>query len=100
MKTLILSINDLRDIINEIGLNSLMDELIARMEQAIFDFELDKTIVPARDGFEYHEPNLGLLEWMPLLQIEEQVIMKMVGYHPSKKYCRTTAEAAAAWGVA
>ena len=83
MKTLILSINDIRDIIIEIGLNSLMDELITRMEQAILEFDLDKTIVPARDGFEYHEPNSGLLEWMPLLQIGERVTMKVVSYHPS-----------------
>jgi ornithine cyclodeaminase/alanine dehydrogenase-like protein (mu-crystallin family) len=83
MKTLILSINDIRDIISEIGLNSLMDELIIRMERAIFEFDLDKTLVPAREGFEYHEPHSGLLEWMPLLQIGEQVTMKVVSYHPS-----------------
>jgi ornithine cyclodeaminase/alanine dehydrogenase-like protein (mu-crystallin family) len=83
MKTLILSINDIRDIINEIGLDSLMDVLITRMEQAIFEFDFDKTIAPVRDGFEYHEPNSGLLEWMPLLQIGEQVTMKVVSYHPS-----------------
>lgn len=83
MKTLILSIDDIKDIINEIGLNSLMDELITRMEQSIFEIDFDKTIVPAREGFEYHEPKPGLLEWMPLLQIGEQATMKVVSYHPS-----------------
>jgi len=52
------------------------------LEEAFCRFDPQQTRVPVRDGFNYSFPRSGLLEWMPLLQAGEHVLMKMVGYHP------------------
>jgi ornithine cyclodeaminase len=39
--------------------------------------------IPTRSGFTYHNPYLGLLEWMPVMQRGAEIAIKMVGYHPS-----------------
>ena len=59
-----------------------MDELIDRLDKAFRSFDPQRTKVPVRSGFNYSLPRSGLLEWMPLLQSGEHVLMKMVGYHP------------------
>ncbi len=82
MKTTVLSQTDIQAIVVEIGVDRLMDELIARLEEAFQNFDPRQTAVPVRDGFSYSSPRSGLLEWMPLLQTGEHVLMKMVGYHP------------------
>ena len=38
--------------------------------------------IPARSGFNYNVPQLGLIEWMPLYQVGSKVTIKIVGYHP------------------
>ena len=82
MKTTVLSQLDIQTIVVQVGVDRLMDELIARLEDAFRSFDPQQTIVPVRDGFNYSSPRSGLLEWMPLLQSGEHVLMKMVGYHP------------------
>ena len=46
-----------------------------------FDPEVDQTL--PRYGFTYSSPNEGLIEWMPAMRAQEQVALKIVGYHPS-----------------
>ena len=82
MKTIVLSQLDIQTIVLEIGVDRLMDELIASLDEAFRSFDPRQTSVPVRDGFNYSSPRSGLLEWMPLLQAGEHVLMKMVGYHP------------------
>ena len=82
MKTTVLSQSDIQAIVAEIGIDRLRDELIARVDEAFCNFDPQQTAVPVRDGFNYSSPRSGLLEWMPLLQTGEHVLMKMVGYHP------------------
>ena len=79
MKTLILSIDDIRSIVHQTGLDNLMDEMIKRLESALRNFDEEKTVIPLRDGFEYDEPESGLLEWMPLLQVGEKATKKSSG---------------------
>lgn len=87
-KTLILSSSDIEHIVREVGLDEIMDRLIENMTTAFVDFDNEKTIIPIRSGFNYTQPELGLIEWMPLYHKGEQVLVKMVGYHPNnpKKY--------------
>ena len=79
MKTTVLSQLDIQAIVVEAGVDRLMDELIVRLDEAFRSFDPQQTSVPVRDGFSYTSPRSGLLEWMPLLQTGEHILMKMVG---------------------
>ena len=82
METLLLTISDTRAIVQEVGLNTLMDAMIARLTHAFETFSPAKSIVPMREGFNYTKPHVGLIEWMPIMEIGGNVTVKMVGYHP------------------
>lgn len=60
-----------------------MDQLMDQLETALLDFDAKRVEVPARSGFYYQNPQLGLMEWMPVFRKEEAVLVKMVGYHPA-----------------
>ncbi len=82
--SLVLTAADIQEIIEAVGLHVIMDELIENLYSAILGFSSENTIIPIRSGFNYLSPNEGLIEWMPLRDIEaEEVSFKMVGYHPS-----------------
>lgn len=82
MTTLILSQLDIQSIITHVGVDELMDQLISKLDDAFRDFDPQHTKIPVRDGFNYSTPRQGLLEWMPMLETGEHVLMKIVGYHP------------------
>ncbi|HMR63511.1 MAG TPA: ornithine cyclodeaminase family protein [Anaerolineae bacterium] len=82
MKTMILSTDDLRTIVQAVGLDALMDHLIKRLLEAFQSFDPVQTVVPLRAGFQYAEPQPGLIEWMPVMRAGEAVALKIVGYHP------------------
>ncbi len=88
METIILSVNDIRQIIHHIGLDTLMDQMIARLTASIEVYDEERTIVPPRSGFQYTEPHLGLIEWMPVMEMGNTVTVKTVGYHPSNPTAR------------
>ena len=81
-RTLILSGNDVNTIVEKFGLNSLMDSLIERLTKAVKEFDISKTEIPIRSGFNYQSENPGLVEWMPVHRKGEEVVIKVVGYHP------------------
>ncbi|MEL6128448.1 MAG: ornithine cyclodeaminase family protein [Cyanobacteria bacterium J06627_3] len=82
LKTLVLSVEDIRLIVEHVGLDGLMDEMIARLIHAFEQFDPTKTVVPVRTGFSYDRPHMGLVEWMPLFEKYRQIVVKAVGYHP------------------
>ncbi|MEM6698841.1 MAG: ornithine cyclodeaminase family protein [Bacteroidota bacterium] len=82
LQTLVLTVDDIRSIITQVGLDALMDEMIIRLAQAFRQFDAAKTVVPVRTGFSYEQPHVGLLEWMPLFEKYRQIVVKAVGYHP------------------
>ena len=82
MLTMIVGRDDVARIVEAVGLDALMDEMIDRLSAAITSFDETTTRVRARDGFHYQEPDLGLLEWMPVMQTGEATTIKVVGYHP------------------
>ena len=83
MKTILLSAHELRHIIQHVGLDELMDEMIRRLTDTLRNFDASKIVNPTRDGFTYTEPHIGLVEWMPVWEIGGRVTIKIVGYHPS-----------------
>ena len=81
--SLVLGSRDVEIIIKRFGLNELMDELIARLDRAIKSYNHEKVIIPVRSGFCYDQPQSGLIEWMPLMNSGDKVMIKVVGYHPT-----------------
>lgn len=83
MKTIILSASDVKGIVQSVGLNQLMTAMIDRLTTALQQYESTSYTIPSRSGFTYHNPYLGLLEWMPVMQRESEIAIKIVGYHPA-----------------
>lgn len=82
METIIASTNDIRLIVQHVGIDALMDEMIERLTSASVAYDPCETNIPARAGFQYDRPDTGLLEWMLAMQTSSSVTLKMVGYHP------------------
>ena len=80
--TLFLSFDDIKEIIHQVGIDQLMDDMIFDIESAFKSYDITKTTTPKRSGFNYEKPYVGLLEWMPLLKVEDEIMLKIVGYHP------------------
>lgn len=83
MKTRVLDRHHIARIATDVGLDALMDQMIGRVTTAIRNFDSGRTLVLPRDGFQYEEPDVGLLEWMPVMHTAEMTTIKVVGYHPS-----------------
>ncbi|MEM6287616.1 MAG: ornithine cyclodeaminase family protein [Bacteroidota bacterium] len=81
MDTLLLTGDDVHQIARRVGLDALMDALIARLTEAFEAYDAATTHIPERDGLTYTAPVTGLLEWMPCRQGTEATV-KTVGYHP------------------
>jgi ornithine cyclodeaminase/alanine dehydrogenase-like protein (mu-crystallin family) len=88
MKTLVLSIHDIHTLVNRVGLHRLMDEMIDRLVAALQEYNRETHVIPARGGFHYCEPGLGLLEWMPSMKVGVHATIKIVGYHPTNPILR------------
>lgn len=88
--TLILTRDDIRQLVFETGLDSLMDEMIERLTTAMRTFNLDDADIPPRQGFRYTRPDPGLIEWMPCMYNGgRQATIKIVGYHPANARARS-----------
>jgi ornithine cyclodeaminase/alanine dehydrogenase-like protein (mu-crystallin family) len=83
VQTRVLGANDLADIVTAVGLDRLLDELIEALVHALDDHDEEVLVTPDRDGFHYEKPDLGLLEWMPSMELGRAVAIKTVGYHPT-----------------
>jgi len=81
-ETIIIDSKAVNEIIISKGLNQVMDDLTFELEKALLDYNDKVTHIPARSGFNYEKPFLGLVEWMPLMKQGEEVVIKVVGYHP------------------
>ncbi|NTX62492.1 ornithine cyclodeaminase family protein [Myxococcus sp. CA051A] len=82
-RTLLVTRSDLRCIVEELGADALMDELIRALTEALRTFDGELTEVRKRDGFLLDHPRQpGCLEWMPVMQRGSAVTVKMVSYSP------------------
>lgn len=83
-----LDVADLAEVIEDVGLNAYVDELIDRLRSAFKHFDPERIHHQTRSGFSYQNPNLGLVEWMPAMAAGEMVSVKTVGYHPDNPAIR------------
>jgi ornithine cyclodeaminase len=82
--TRIISVDDLAGVVRHVGLDALLDELIAALRVALETFDRQTLATPDRTGFHYLSPDIGLLEWMPAMdRVRRRVSIKTVGYHPT-----------------
>lgn len=81
--TAVLTASDISEIIRTVGLNHFMDDVIARIRGAALELDPETTLTIERGGFQYEKPTLGLVEWMPSMELGRAVGIKTVGYHPS-----------------
>ena len=82
LATTLYDVADLRDVLSHVGLNEFLDELIAAIRDAAATFDPAWTEHKIRAGFDYHHPEMGLIEWMPIHRVGDGVAVKTVGYHP------------------
>lgn len=80
--TAVLTAEDIATIVGLRGVEHILDELIDRLRDALLTFDPDRVHSPARAGFQYEEPEVGLLEWMPAMELGRVAAVKTVGYHP------------------
>lgn len=73
-----------------IGLTPLLDQLIDRLRSTLRDYDQALLDTMDRTGFHYDTPGLGLVEWMPAMDVGRRVSIKTVGYHPSNPTKRGT----------
>ncbi len=90
MTTRLLGIGEIRTIVGDVGLAALYDGLIARLHAAFARHDPESTITIDRSGFHYEKPSLGLLEWMPAMELGRLASIKTVGYHPTNPTERGT----------
>ena len=82
METIILTRNDIAEIVSRVGLHQLMDDMISELRQTLLKFDNKLTQVRTRDGFSYFTPYPGVLEWMPVMQVDDFAVIKVVSYNP------------------
>ena len=83
IETQIFATDDVREIVRHVGIDRLMDAIIESLASTLETFDDEHYQVPARDGFHYQNPHMGLLEWMPALEMGHRATVKLVGYHPN-----------------
>lgn len=89
LQTLLLTAQDVRQVVRHVGADAFMDLLIGELESTCErQSEAAPYEIPRRDGFHYQAPVEGLVEWMPLLTSDHQAMMKLVGYHPENPDAR------------
>jgi len=88
-ETLIITARDAQEIVQRVGVDALMDDLIDRLEEAFSGYSTEKAEIPTRNGFSYNTPATGLVEWMPCMYRGDDIVIKVVGYHPSNPEKRT-----------
>lgn len=76
------TVDDMRRIVSGVGLDQVMDDTIEALTHTLQAFDPAQHEIPIRDGFDYEDPQIGLIEWMPAMKRGEAVTVKMVGYHP------------------
>lgn len=82
MKTLLLTKNDIARTVRAVGADRIMDDTIAALDEACRDFDAARMTVPPRTGFSYDAPQVGLIEWMPVIEYGAEALVKVVGFHP------------------
>lgn len=83
METVVVTGESIGVLIEQLGIDFLMKSMVDDLERACAEFDPKIQQVRQRDGFHYHVPSLGLVEWMPCMHLGRQISVKMVAYHPN-----------------
>lgn len=81
--TRVLGTDAMAKIVADVGLDALLDEIIAGMRVMFDGHDPAQLATFDRTGFHYETPGLGLIEWMPAMDLGRLVSVKTVGYHPA-----------------
>lgn len=81
--SLLLDASDLCALVERLGRDQFLDELIARLETEIRHYDPEVARIPPRNGVHYRKPEWGLIEAMPAHFGEAGTTVKLVGYHPA-----------------
>ncbi len=82
LSTLLLDVDDLAAVLENVGVDFFLDELIRQLAFDIGRFDPTAIEHKIRTGFNYDTPEHGLIEWMPTMVVGDVVSVKTVGYHP------------------
>ena len=88
LSTLCLDVHDLTAVIEAVGLERFIDELIAELRRGFTNYDGNRVQHLTRGGFSYVAPEMGLVEWMPAMAVGDVVAVKTVGYHPENPVSR------------
>lgn len=83
MDTLLLNKDHIATIVQQVGLNQIMDDITRELCHAFAAYDEAVVDIQTRDGFIYTDPAPSLLEWMPAAIKGETAVVKMVGYNPA-----------------
>ena len=79
----ILDTQALRAIVADVGLDRLMDEMIAGLGRAYHEYDESVVKTTDRTGFTYTKPDIGAIEWAPVMITGERVVISTNARHPS-----------------
>jgi ornithine cyclodeaminase/alanine dehydrogenase-like protein (mu-crystallin family) len=82
MASLFIGKEALVKIIDVVGIDLFMDALIHELTLALNQHDKNQTQVMVRNGFVYPAPNVGVLEWMPVMHADGEILVKLVAYNP------------------
>ncbi|MEL6722737.1 MAG: ornithine cyclodeaminase family protein [Pseudomonadota bacterium] len=83
MKTLLITPEDICNIIKRIGFDAVMDKIITGLTCAFQEAETKRCDMRVRDGFIAEDGSFSCVEWMPHLNHCDQAItVKMIAYQP------------------
>ncbi len=81
--TRVIRAEDLAAIVADVGLTPLVDDMITRLVAALERHDPEMLLTVDRSGFHYGKPDVGLVEWMPAMDLGRRVSIKVVAYHPT-----------------
>ena len=82
MNTLLITPEDIRKVVNRVGIDTLMDIIIAKLTEAFKEASLGIGELRPRAGF-CNQQSPSVLEWMPYKRhIDQSVSIKVVAYQP------------------
>jgi ornithine cyclodeaminase/alanine dehydrogenase-like protein (mu-crystallin family) len=82
MNTFLITSEDIQKVVNRVGIDTLMDIIIARLTEAFKEASLGIGELRPRTGFS-NQQSSSVLEWMPYKRnIDQSVSIKVVSYQP------------------
>ncbi|MGJ0579583.1 ornithine cyclodeaminase family protein [Xenorhabdus bovienii] len=80
---IILDRKQIEKIINHYTLDHLFHDVMNGFGKINENLQKNKYQVKSRDGYQYYGEKTGLMEWMPIFNNGENVLIKVVTYHPN-----------------